>query len=72
MQWQHGTFTKLSNGNLQLQPFSVDGRQLTSDPCQSKTSVLMRYNETETFDVGAKVPALKTHDTEDFTSTTKS
>ena len=50
MQFQHGTFTKdASNGSLLLSPFGVDGRQLKSNPCSGKTSVLSRYNQAETF-----------------------
>jgi hypothetical protein len=50
MQFQHGTFTKVaSNGSLLLSPFGVDGRQLMSNPCSSKTSVFSRYNQPEIF-----------------------
>jgi hypothetical protein len=51
MQWQHGTFEKLTNGSLVLKPIKVDGRQLYSDPCQYKTAVFTRYNTTEKFKV---------------------
>jgi hypothetical protein len=48
MQWQHGTFVENSTGSLILTPFSVDGRQLQSDPCNYKNSIYTRYNQTET------------------------
>lgn len=51
MQWQHGTFVENSTGSLILTPFSVDGRQLQSDPCSYKHSVYTRYNQTETIKV---------------------
>ena len=51
MQWQHGSFQISSSGSLQLVPISVDGRQLTSDPCNSQYSVMTRENTTETFQV---------------------
>lgn len=50
MQFQHGTFTKAANGSLQLTPFGVDGRQLLSDPCRAKNSVLTRYIQPELID----------------------
>jgi len=50
MQWQHGTYVQLSNGSLVLTPFSVDGRQLLSQPCQSGNSVFTRYNQSELFE----------------------
>ena len=49
MQWQHGTFQKLSNGSLVLTPLAIDGRQLMSDPCNSKSSAYSRYNHSELF-----------------------
>ncbi|KAF1982631.1 hypothetical protein K402DRAFT_397354 [Aulographum hederae CBS 113979] len=49
MQWQHGTFQKFPNGSLVLTPIEVDGRQLMSDPCNYKTGVYTRYNQTELF-----------------------
>ncbi|KKY14450.1 putative protein rot1 [Phaeomoniella chlamydospora] len=50
MQWQHGTFTKNSSGSLILKPFSVDGRQLLSEPCEYDTGVYTRYDQEETFE----------------------
>ncbi|OXV07640.1 hypothetical protein Egran_04596, partial [Elaphomyces granulatus] len=52
MQWQHGTYSKESNGSLVLTPFAVDGRQLLSSPCSGDYSVYSRYNQTEVFRVG--------------------
>jgi hypothetical protein len=49
MQWQHGTYSKESNGSLVLTPFAVDGRQLLSSPCTGDYSVYNRYNQTEVF-----------------------
>ncbi|KAI9655873.1 MAG: Reversal of tor2 lethality [Trizodia sp. TS-e1964] len=51
MQFQHGTYTKSENGSLILEPFAVDGRQLESNPCKSKTAVYTRYNQSEVFKV---------------------
>ena len=51
MQFQHGTFEKSPNGSLVLTPFEVDGRQLVSDPCNSKSSVYTRYSQAELFKV---------------------
>ena len=51
IQWQHGTFTAPSNGSLVLSPFSVDGRQLLSNPCQFQNSVYTRYHQSELFRV---------------------
>lgn len=51
LQWQHGEYTIEPNGTLVLNPFSIDGRQLTSDPCKSKNAEYYRYNQTEVFDV---------------------
>ncbi|KAK9478082.1 chaperone for protein-folding within the ER, fungal-domain-containing protein [Lipomyces japonicus] len=45
LQFQHGTYTVASNGSLLLTPFSVDGRQLLSDPCSSTESVYSRYDQ---------------------------
>ncbi|KAL9100861.1 MAG: hypothetical protein Q9187_009312 [Circinaria calcarea] len=50
MQFQHGTFSIAPNGSLTLNPFSVDGRQLLSDPCKYKNSIYTRYNQTEVFE----------------------
>lgn len=50
IQWQHGKFSKLTNGSLVLEPIKVDGRQLYSDPCLFKNSVYTRYNATELFE----------------------
>jgi len=47
MQWQHGTFTLNANGSLSLTPFASDGRQLMSEPCNGKTGVYTRYNQSE-------------------------
>lgn len=33
--------------SLQLNPFSVDGRQLQSDPCKSDRGIYTRYNQSE-------------------------
>jgi hypothetical protein len=54
MQWQHGTYQIHSNGSLTTEPISVDGRQLYSDPCRSKYSVLSRYNQSALFEVTPK------------------
>lgn len=51
MQWQHGTYEVSADGSIELEPISVDGRQLMSDPCSSDSSVLTRYNQTEEFKV---------------------
>ncbi|KUJ10341.1 uncharacterized protein LY89DRAFT_689620 [Mollisia scopiformis] len=50
MQFQHGTFVENSDGSLSMSPFSVDGRQLQSNPCASSTSTYTRYNQSETFE----------------------
>ena len=52
MQWQHGTYEVSADGSIELEPISVDGRQLMSDPCSFDNSVLTRYNQTEKFKVG--------------------
>jgi hypothetical protein len=49
MQFQHGTFVQNVDGSLSLTPFSVDGRQLQSAPCEASTSTYIRYNQSETF-----------------------
>ncbi|KAI9892233.1 MAG: Reversal of tor2 lethality [Vezdaea aestivalis] len=50
MQFQHGSYIRdPSNGSLVLSPFGVDGRQLLSDPCKAKNSVLSRYTQLEVF-----------------------
>jgi len=51
MQFQHGTFTENADGSLSLSPFSVDGRQLQSNPCAGDNSVYTRYNQSETMEV---------------------
>jgi hypothetical protein len=51
MQWQHGTYEKLSNGSLVLTPFAEDGRQLSSDPCNFDSSIYTKYNQPEVFKV---------------------
>lgn len=50
MQWQHGTFVKSVNGSLTLSPYSVDGRQLLSTPCQYESSLYTRYHQPEVFE----------------------
>lgn len=35
------------NGSLSLTPIAVDGRQLTSQPCNGDVSVYIRYNQSE-------------------------
>ncbi|KAF2835228.1 hypothetical protein M501DRAFT_999256 [Patellaria atrata CBS 101060] len=50
MQWQHGTYEKLVNGSLSLSPISVDGRQLTSDPCNYDRGIYLRYSQPEIFE----------------------
>ncbi|KAK5163205.1 Reversal of tor2 lethality [Saxophila tyrrhenica] len=50
MQWQHGSWTFNADGSLKLEPLAVDGRQLTSQPCNSDNSIYLRYNQTETFE----------------------
>ncbi|KAK5939341.1 Reversal of tor2 lethality [Knufia obscura] len=47
MQWQHGTYTLPDNGSIVLQPIAVDGRELTSTPCQYDNSVYSRYYQAE-------------------------
>jgi hypothetical protein len=47
MQWQHGTYSLPGNGSLILQPFAVDGRQLTSTPCTYGESIYERYEQPE-------------------------
>ncbi|KAI9761115.1 MAG: hypothetical protein M4579_001267 [Chaenotheca gracillima] len=49
MQFQHGKYTKESNGSLVLKPFSVDGRQLLSDPCSYENAIYTRYHQAEMF-----------------------
>ncbi|KAF2196358.1 hypothetical protein GQ43DRAFT_383495 [Delitschia confertaspora ATCC 74209] len=49
IQWQHGSFTKHTNGSLVLVPIAVDGRQLLSDPCRYDNAVYTRYNISEMF-----------------------
>lgn len=53
MQWQHGRYTFNTDGSLSLTPIAVDGRQLTSTPCQYSSSIYVRYNQTETFEVSS-------------------
>lgn len=47
MQWQHGRYTLPGNGSIFLEPIEVDGRQLTSTPCQYDNSVYQRYYQPE-------------------------
>ncbi|EPS39049.1 hypothetical protein H072_7183 [Dactylellina haptotyla CBS 200.50] len=47
--WQHGTYTLYDNGSMVLFPYESDGRKLWSDPCNSKTSIYTRYNQTELY-----------------------
>lgn len=47
MQWQHGTYTLPENGSIVLLPIAVDGRSLTSTPCQYDNSVYERYYQPE-------------------------
>ncbi|KAL8838225.1 MAG: hypothetical protein Q9170_002215 [Blastenia crenularia] len=49
IQWQHGKYHKASNGSLVLNPFTVDGRQLMSDPCTYTNAVYTRYHQQEIF-----------------------
>ncbi|KAI9678279.1 MAG: Reversal of tor2 lethality [Caeruleum heppii] len=49
MQFQHGVFAQAENNSLILRPYGVDGRQLFSNPCKSKSSVYSRYNQPEMF-----------------------
>jgi hypothetical protein len=51
MQWQHGKWVKNADGTLNLTPLGVDGRQLLSEPCNGKTAVYTRYNQSEEFEV---------------------
>ena len=55
MQWQHGTYEVDADGSIDLEPISVDGRQLMSDPCLYENSILTRYNQPEKFKVGMAV-----------------
>ena len=50
MQWQHGSFQKLSNGSLVMEPIPDDGRQLMSDPCNADSSLYSHYNQSELFE----------------------
>lgn len=47
MQWQHGSYTINANGSITLTPIQVDGRQLTSTPCQYDLGVYVRYYQPE-------------------------
>lgn len=48
--YQHGKYQLLDNGTLILNPITVDGRQLLSDPCNDDgISTYSRYNQTEIF-----------------------
>lgn len=47
MQWQHGSWTFNADGSLRLNPIAVDGRQITSQPCDGDNSIYLRYNQTE-------------------------
>ncbi|EXJ94118.1 hypothetical protein A1O1_02511 [Capronia coronata CBS 617.96] len=49
MQWQHGTYSLPGNGSIVLEPFAVDGRQLTSAPCSYDRSIYVRYEQAELF-----------------------
>lgn len=49
MQWQHGTYSLPGNGSIVMTPFGVDGRQLTSSPCQYDNAVYIRYTQPELF-----------------------
>ncbi|KAG9771557.1 ROT1-like protein, partial [Aureobasidium melanogenum] len=49
MQWQHGTYSLPGNGSIVLEPFGVDGRQLTSTPCSYDHSIYIRYEQPELF-----------------------
>ncbi|KAI4119164.1 MAG: hypothetical protein LQ345_000874 [Seirophora villosa] len=49
IQWQHGKYSKASNGSLILNPITVDGRQLMSDRCTYANSVYTRYHQQEIF-----------------------
>lgn len=53
MQWQHGSWVMNPNNSLTLTPIAVDGRQLLSVPCDGKSSIYTRYNQTELFQVCA-------------------
>ncbi|KAK2630447.1 hypothetical protein QTJ16_001267 [Diplocarpon rosae] len=48
MQFQHGTVVENTDGSLSLTPFSVDGRQLLSDPCEGDNAIYTRFNQPET------------------------
>lgn len=47
MQWQHGTYSLPGNGSIILEPFGVDGRQLTSSHCSYDDAVYIRYEQPE-------------------------
>ncbi|KIV86904.1 hypothetical protein PV11_02485 [Exophiala sideris] len=49
MQWQHGTYSLPGNGSIVLTPFGVDGRQLTSSPCEYSNAIYIRYTQSELF-----------------------
>lgn len=48
--YQHGTYKQGTNSSLTLTPFSVDGRQLLSQPCDDNgVSSYTRYTQAEAF-----------------------
>lgn len=50
LQWEHGTYTKQSNGTIVLDAIRVDGRQLLSDPCNDDgVSTYSRYSSNTSF-----------------------
>ncbi|KIV93733.1 hypothetical protein PV10_04927 [Exophiala mesophila] len=47
LQWQHGTYTIGADGSINMTPFGVDGRQLTSSPCSYDEAIYIRYDQPE-------------------------
>lgn len=57
MQWQHGSWVFNANGSLSLTPIAVDGRQLTSAPCEDENhGIYVRYNQSELMKVSYTLP----------------
>lgn len=67
MQWQHGSWVLNPNGSLTLTPIAVDGRQLMSEPCNSKHGIYTRYNQSEFFKVRFICPVASRSSVEAYT-----
>lgn len=48
LQWAHGSYTLPSTGGIDMVPIAVDGRQLVSTPCTSKTGTYIRFSTNDT------------------------